>query len=368
MVVDAMPTLSAFRRPTLRCKMDLPPRRTIYQVTNSARNARRRGHIWEALLSIMKRWFGRLMVVGLGTAVLVATMPSDADARRGGGGVGSRGSKTFSTPPATNTAPKAAAPVTKSTTQPGATQATNPAARPGAGAAAQGASRFGGLKGILLGGLFAAALFGIFGAGALASVLGFMLQMLLVGGIIFLLFRLFRGGAKPAMATASATPTPAPGRSPMDILNRSGTGLGGGTSNELTIGPSDYDAFERLLGEVQMAYGRNDVDALSSRLTPEMLSYFAGELDDNAKKGLLNVVSDVKLEQGDLAEAWREQHLEYASVALRYTLIDATIESATGRVVEGSRTEPTELTEVWTFARPVNGTASQWELSAIQSA
>ena len=224
------------------------------------------------------------------------------------------------------------------------------------------------VQGILLGGLFAAALFGIFGAGALASVLGFMLQMLLVGGIIFLLFRLFRGGAKPAMATASATPTPAPGRSPMDILNRSGTGLGGGTSNELTIGPSDYDAFERLLGEVQMAYGRNDVDALSSRLTPEMLSYFAGELDDNAKKGLLNVVSDVKLEQGDLAEAWREQHLEYASVALRYTLIDATIESATGRVVEGSRTEPTELTEVWTFARPVNGTASQWELSAIQSA
>jgi predicted lipid-binding transport protein (Tim44 family) len=316
---------------------------------------------------MMKRWLGRLMIVGLGAAVLVATLPSDADARRGGS-FGSRGSKTFSTPPTTNTAPKAAAPVTKSTTQPGATQSANPSTRPGVGAgAAQGASRFGGLKGILLGGLFAAALFGIFGAGAMASILGFMLQMLLVGGIIFLLFRLFRGGSKPAMATASAGPAPAPGRTPMDILNRSGTGLGGGASNELKIGPSDYDAFERLLSEVQTAYGRNDVDALSSRLTPEMLSYFAGELDDNAKKGLLNVVSDVKLEQGDLAEAWREQHLEYASVALRYSLIDATVESATGRVVEGSRTEPTELTEVWTFARPVNGTASQWELSAIQS-
>ena len=318
-------------------------------------------------MSVFKRWFGRLCVVALGATVLIATMPSDADARRGGGGFGSRGSKTFSTPPTTNTAPKAATPVTKSTTQPGAPQATNPAARPGVGAAAQGASRFGGLRGILLGGLFAAALVGIFGVGALASVLGFMLQILLVGGIIFLLFRLFRGGAKPAMATASASPAPA-GRNPMDILNRSGTGGGAGVSNELTIGPSDYDAFERLLGEVQMAYGRNDVDALSSRLTPEMLSYFAGELDENSKKGLLNVVSDVKLEQGDLAEAWREQHLEYATVALRYTLIDATIESATGRVVEGSRTEPAELTEVWTFSRPVRGTASQWELSAIQSA
>jgi predicted lipid-binding transport protein (Tim44 family) len=319
-------------------------------------------------MSVFKRWFGRLGIVALGATVLIATMPSDADARRGfGGGFGSRGAKTFKAPPATNTAPKATAPITKSTTQPGAPQVGTQATRPGVGAA-QGASRFGGLRGILLGGLFAAALVGIFGAGALASVLGFMLQMLLVGGIIFLLFRLFRGGAKPAVATASAAPAPAAGRNPLDILKRSGTGGGASASNELTIGPSDYDAFERLLGEVQMAYGRNDVDALSSRLTPEMLSYFAGELDENAKKGLLNVVSDVKLEQGDLAEAWREQHLEYATVALRYTLIDATIESATGRVVEGSRTDPTELTEVWTFARPVNGTASQWELSAVQSA
>ncbi len=316
---------------------------------------------------MMKRWLGRILMVGLGAAVLVATIPTDADARRGGG-FGSRGSKTFSTPPKTNTAPNAAQPITKSTTQPGSPAAANQATRPGAGAAAQGASRFGGLRGILMGGLFAAALVGIFGAGALASVLGFLLQIALVGGIIFLLFRLFRGGAgnKPAMATASAGPAYA-GRNPADILNRSGS-AGGGTVDELKIGPADYDAFERLLGEVQTAYGRNDVDALSSRLTPEMLSYFAGELDENAKKGLLNVVSDVQLQQGDLSEAWREQHLEYATVALRYTLIDATIENATGRVIDGSRDEPTELTEIWTFSRPVRGTASQWELSAIQSA
>jgi predicted lipid-binding transport protein (Tim44 family) len=239
--------------------------------------------------------------------------------------------------------------------------------RPGA-AATQQASRFGGMRGLLMGGLFAAALAGIFGMGALAAVAGFLLQMLLIGGIVYLLFRLFRGGfgSRPAMATAGATDTYS-GRNPADILNRSGS-AGGGTVDELKIGPSDYDAFEKLLGDVQMAYGRNDVDGLSKFLTPEMLSYFAGELDDNAKKGLLNVVSDVKLEQGDLAEAWREQHVEYASLALRYSLIDATIETASGRIVEGSRDEPMELTEVWTFVRPLRGTASQWELSAVQSA
>ena len=320
-------------------------------------------------MSIFKRWVGRLSIVALGAAMLVATMPNDADARRGGGGFGSRGSKTFTAPPATNTAPKTTAPINKSITQPGAPQATaNQATRPGVGAAQQ-ASRFGGLRGLLLGGLFAAALAGIFGMGALASIAGFLLQILLVGGIIFLLVRLFRGGFgsnKPAMATASPG-TGYTGRNPMDVLNRSGSASGGAV-DEVKIGPSDYDAFEHMLGEVQMAYGRNDVDALSKMLTPEMLSYFAGELDDNAKKGLLNVVSDVKLIQGDLSEAWREQQLEYATVALRYSLVDATVETATGRVVEGSKTEPTELTEVWTFVRPARGTASQWELSAVQSA
>jgi len=317
-------------------------------------------------MTSFKRWVGRLAIVALGAAVVLATMPTDADARRGGGGIGSRGAKTYQAPPTTNTAPNAAAPVNKSITQPGPTAGANQAVRPGAGAA-QTASRFGGLKGLLMGGLFAAALAGIFGMGALASIAGFLLQMLLIGGIIFLLFRLFRGGfgAKPAMATAGGQSAYA-GRNPADVLNRSGSA--GGGADELKIGPADYDAFERLLGEVQTAYGKNDLDALEKRLTPEMLSYFAAELDDNAKKGLLNVVSDVKLEQGDLAEAWREEHLEYATVALRYTLKDATIETATGRVIEGSRTEPTELTEIWTFARPIRGTASQWELSAIQSA
>jgi predicted lipid-binding transport protein (Tim44 family) len=320
-------------------------------------------------MTSFKRWLGRLSVIALGAMVVLAAMPTDADARRGFGGFGSRGAKTFQAPPKTNTAPNAAAPINKSITQPGTPSAgANQAMRPGA-AATQQASRFGGLKGLLMGGLFAAALAGIFGMGALATFAGFLLQMLLIGGIVYLLVRLFRGGfggARPAMATASAQSTYS-GRNPADILNRSGS-AGGGAVDELKIGPADYDAFERLLGEVQMAYGKSDLDALEKRLTPEMLSYFAAELDENAKKGLLNVVSDVKLEQGDLAEAWREQHLEYATVALRYTLVDATIETATGRVVEGSRTEPTELTEIWTFARPVRGTASQWELSAVQSA
>ena len=65
-------------------------------------------------------------------------------------------------------------------------------------------------------------------------------------------------------------------------------------------------AFERLLGDVQATYSAEDLTALRREVTPEMLSYFSEQLSENASRGLINRVTGVKLEQGDLAEAWRE--------------------------------------------------------------
>ena len=52
-------------------------------------------------------------------------------------------------------------------------------------------------------------------------------------------------------------------------------------------------------------------------VTPEMPSYFSEELAANASRGLVNHVTDVKLLQGDLAEAWREGRNDYATVAMK---------------------------------------------------
>ena len=93
-----------------------------------------------------------------------------------------------------------------------------------------------------------------------------------------------------------------------------------------------------------------------------MVSYFTEDLTANKNRGVINKVSDVKLLQGDLAEAWREGNTDYATVAMRYTLVDKTVDRTTGRIVEGSDT-PAEVTDVWTFVRRPG---SAWELSAIQ--
>ena len=129
----------------------------------------------------------------------------------------------------------------------------------------------------------------------------------------------------------------------------------------LTIAKSDYDAFERLLGNVQAAYSTEDLLVLRTMVTPEMLSYFSEQLAGNASRGLVNQVTDVKLLQGDLSEAWGERETDYATVAMKFALNDSMVDRSTGRTVEGG--QPSTVTELWTFMRARGG---NWLLSAIQ--
>ena len=133
-------------------------------------------------------------------------------------------------------------------------------------------------------------------------------------------------------------------------------------SAPLEILPADYEAFERLLSDTQAAWSNEDIAKLHTLATPEMVSYFTGDLQANRARNVVNKVSGTKLLQGDLAEAWREGDTDYASVAMRFSMIDKTIDRTNGRLVEGSET-PAEATEVWTFVRP---RGASWEISAIQ--
>jgi predicted lipid-binding transport protein (Tim44 family) len=153
--------------------------------------------------------------------------------------------------------------------------------------------------------------------------------------------------AEPAQSYSSYSPMTAPAASPVEI----------------TIDAGDRREFERLLIEVQDAYAREDYAALRERTTPEVMSYLAEELSQNATQGRRNEVTGTRLLEADVAEAWREGDAEYATAALRYESIDIMRDRQTGAVLEGDASQPTQETELWTFVRrPGAG----WKLSAIQ--
>jgi predicted lipid-binding transport protein (Tim44 family) len=210
----------------------------------------------------------------------------------------------------------------------------------------------------LLGMLFGGGMFG--GLGGLSSLFGLILQIGLIVIVVRLAMSWWQRRTTPAYADA------APGASGGASAYRTGSGgfgLGSGSA-PLEIAPADYEAFERLLSDIQAAWSSEDIAKLHTLATPEMVSYFSGDLEANKARNVVNKVSGTKLLQGDLAEAWREGDSDYASVAMRFSMIDKTIDRASGRLVEGSE-QPTEATEVWTFLRP---RGANWELSAIQQA
>jgi len=304
------------------------------------------------------------VVLSLALPLMLAI--SSADARIGGGGSsGSRGARTFSAPPSTSTAPGTAQPFNRTMTQPGSPGAGAPAPTGGGFFNRPGMGMLGGLAAGFLGAGLLGMLFGggmFSGLGGLSSIFGLILQIGLIIIVVRLAMAWWQRRHAPASAYAGAAPGAAVGPGAQSSF-RTGTGFGSGSgSAPLEIVPADYEAFERLLSEIQGAWSNEDVAKLHTLATPEMVSYFTKDLEENKARNDINKVSDVKLLQGDLSEAWREGDTDYASVAMRFSLVDKTLERTSGKLVAGSDA-PAEVTEVWTFVRP---RGSNWELSAIQ--
>ncbi|RXH15501.1 Tim44 domain-containing protein [Bradyrhizobium guangzhouense] len=318
--------------------------------------------IWETNMNFSQwsRSLVKTIAVVLALALPTALAISSADARVGGGfSSGSRGSRTFSAPPSTTTAPGSASQFNRTYSQPGA--GMNNALPSRGGLFGRGGGFLGGLAAGflgagLLGMLFGGGLFG--GLGGLSSFLGLIIQIVLVVFMVRLAMSWWQRRNSPQAVYAGAGPQ-------TSYRSGLGSGLGSGfgaNNAPLEIKPADYEAFERLLGDIQSAWSNEDVAKLHTLATPEMVSYFEQDLAQNRARNAVNKVTNVKLLQGDLAEAWREGETDYATVAMRFALTDKTVDRNTGAIVSGSE-QPGEVTEVWTFARRPG---SPWELSAIQ--
>jgi predicted lipid-binding transport protein (Tim44 family) len=290
-------------------------------------------------------------------AAAIAFAPGLALARAGSGAsIGSRGSLTYVAPPSTSTAPYAM-PMQRSLTPQAPAYGTPGFAQPAYGYG--GHPFMNGLMGGFLGAGIAGLLFGhgMFGFHGFGGFFGLLLQIFLLGMLVRWLFRTFFGGAAFAgggMVGRMGMSGPPPGAMPQV----------GAPIRPIQIAPGDFQTFEHLLQAVQAAWSAHDLNTLRSIATPEMVSYFAEQLGEQTSRGVRNLVTDVRLEHGDLAQAWAEDGREYATVAMRFSMTDVTRDGA-GHVVDGSLAERITATEVWTFMRVPGG---RWVLSAIQQA
>jgi predicted lipid-binding transport protein (Tim44 family) len=249
----------------------------------------------------------------------------------------------------------------------------------------------GGIAGFALGGLLGSMLFGGMGGLGHGGFGGFgLLEILLVGGGLFLLWRYFmRRRAEQPQAYAMAG-GPSHGGSAYDLGSgasryAASAPAAGGTMTAEPVVNADLDrglahirgmdpgfdpyAFadwaRQQFSAVQGALTKRDIAGIRDRLAPEMYGVLLTQCDELRAAGRTNRVEGTAIERAEVSEAWQETGRDFVTVYFAGTLLDYTVDDRTGQVVDGSRTDPQKFEEFWTFTRPVG--AGAWKLSAIQT-
>lgn len=350
----------------------------------------------------------RFLIAAFAVAVLALTGAGDAlakagsSSKSGGGSFGSRGSRTYDAPmertlapPPAQTRPAGPPPAPLTAPRPGAVDSAPlaPGAAAGtAGAAMRPATPMGtpmapaaqpgffqrnpmmaGIAGGLLGAGIGSMLFGHSPALAAASdaapgasMLGLLLQLAVIGGLVWLVFRLFRAGragagvgqtgGNPYMRAAmpGTHMEPAFGSAPAQPR----------IEREFDPSGTDQDAFTEILLAVQQAWSDGDPARLRRYATPEVVAFLSEDLSRNAADGLANKVENVTLLKGDVSESWSENGFDYLTAILTFSCRDFMVSLDTGAVVKGDPRAEVVHTEAWTFVR--NSGGGRWMLSAVQ--
>jgi predicted lipid-binding transport protein (Tim44 family) len=236
----------------------------------------------------------------------------------------------------------------------------------------------GGLAGFALGGLLGSMLFGG-GMGGMGGGIGLM-EILLIGGGIFLLFRMMKNrqaAAAPASGQGAgqtrwqSQPQPQPQMYQAQAVDTGPSDLDRGVSHirqmDSGFDPARFgDTASDIFFRVQAAWMARDISQASTSLTPEMADMLQKDCDRLRGQGRINRLENIAVRSVTVTEAWQESGQDYVTVHFLASLLDYTVDERSGQVVEGSRTEPVKFEEFWTLVRPVGPNA--WRLSAIQQA
>jgi predicted lipid-binding transport protein (Tim44 family) len=220
----------------------------------------------------------------------------------------------------------------------------------------------GGLVGGMLGGMLFRGLFG----GGMGGGFG-LLDILLVLGIGYMIFRLLRGRAKRSAQPDQAQDY-APGEKVTQLYpagtDERATGLGYIRQMDPAFDEERFkDGVMDIFFKIQSAWMNRDLGPVTSLLTDEMRRIFQEDIDRLLRDRQVNRLENIAVRSVELTEVWQEAGQDYITTLIYANLLDYTVDDAGGQVISGSKTDPVKFEEFWTFTRPVGNNA--WRLSAI---
>jgi len=282
----------------------------------------------------------------VGVFLSMSVIP-DAEAKRLGGGK-SFGSKTFQQKPAKK----------NSSAAPSKAQQQNTAAK-------QAMAKKGGMMGMLgalmIGGLLGALFFG----GAFENI-NFM-DILLIGGIAFLIYKLLASRRRPQAATANGAPLETDNYNEQAQFREAPQEFGSASQEEpenvLQTGkiPRGFDSKSFLTGAenvyhlLQKAWDNKELGDLREFCTDNVFA----ELQDQIKASSSENRTEVVSLKAELVNVIKGDNTTEATVVFNAELREFDLAS-------GAEPEVTHIEEAWYFLRPNNRQEHVWLLDAIQ--
>ena len=117
--------------------------------------------------------------------------------------------------------------------------------------------------------------------------------------------------------------------------------------------------------DVQSAMTTRDTQALRDRLTPDMYRELHALCDGFRATRRSHRVKEVDIHP-EVTEAWQDGDRDYVTAYIAGSMLDYTVDEATGALVGGSAATPRPIEQFLTFTRPAG--LNFWMLSAIQTA
>ena len=193
------------------------------------------------------------------------------------------------------------------------------------------------------------------GAAASSSGGGMMLNLLFMIIAAFAVFKLVKFLTRPQGSGSSTGKSQTAENYPTNI-------------SDIQISELENQKFAAILLEIQSAWSSQDIDKLKRLTSPEMAKYFSDALSQNTSQGIANKMENIEVTAVNLAESWREDEMEYATVILEWSSLDYMINLNKNPldsdfIVEGSNKNLVINSEAWTFTR--YNSSANWILSAI---
>jgi len=307
------------------------------------------------------------------SAVIVSSLliASVGECRVGGGrSFGNRGSRGFSSPSGGGSPYRS---YSAPRQQP---QQAQPQQRPlfGSQPAGTGSTFLKSMGAGLAGGMLGSMLFRSFGGGQGYAGYGGgvggggigILEILLLGGLLFFLIRMFMNRSQTSTQSSSAQNA--------SSLMRQARPFGWGGDQDRNSDPIDAYKLEAtpinsdqamdLFFQIQGAWGNRDLSSVQSVLDSDAKTFLEQEVSRLKAARQINRLENIAVRNTEVVESWRDSDKEYSTVRFNANLLDFTIDEDTQKVVDGNKTSPIKFEEYWTFSK--DSGSSNWKLAALQ--